>query len=59
MLIKVKVRVKRDSQKLEVVGEGNQHASDVYTSYIAKRRVMLGSARRMVSDFSGFRARPL
>ena len=34
MLIKVKVGVKHDSQKLEMVGKGNLPASDVYTSYI-------------------------
>ena len=59
MLIKVKVGVKRDSQKLEVVGKGNRCASDVYISNIAKRRVSLEVPRRMVSDFSGFRARLL
>ena len=46
MLIKVTVGVKRDSQKLEVVGNGNLRASDVYTSYIAKRRVTLGSSKK-------------
>ena len=46
MLIKVKVGVKCDSQKLEVVGKGYLHASDVYTSYMVKRRVMLGSTKK-------------
>ena len=55
MLIKVMVGSKHDSQKLEVLGKGNLSASNVYTSYMAKRRVTLGVPRRMVSDFSGFR----
>ena len=46
MLTKVKVGVKCDLQKLEVVGNGNLRASDVYTSYIAKRRVTLGSDKK-------------
>ena len=46
MLIKVKVGVKRDSQKLEVVGKDNLRASDVYTSYMDKRRVTLGSTKK-------------
>ena len=41
MLIKVKIGVKRDSQMLEVVGKGNLRASNVYTSYMTKRRVTL------------------
>ena len=45
MLINVQVGVKSDSQKLEVVGKGNLRTSDVYTGYIAKRRVMLRSAK--------------
>ena len=59
MLIKVKVGVKRDFQKLEVVGKGNLRASDVYTSYIAKRRVTLGSTKKDVIWFFWFIARPL
>ena len=59
MLIKVNVGVKHDSQKIEVVGKDNLCAIDVYTSYIAKRRVTLGSAKILVPDFSEFRARPL
>ena len=50
MLIKGNVGVKHDSQKLEVVGKGNLHASNVYTSYMAKGRLRLEVPRRMVSD---------
>ena len=46
MIIKVKVGVKRDSPKVELVGKGNLRASDVYTSYMAKRRVTLESAKK-------------
>ena len=46
MLIKVKAGVKHYSKKLEVVGKGNLCAIDVYTSYMAKRRVTLGSAKK-------------
>ena len=49
MLIKVKVGVKRDFQKLEVVGKGNLRASDVYTSYVAKKRVTLKSTEKDVT----------
>ena len=46
MLIMVKVGAKRDSHKLEVVGKGNLRASDVYTSYMAKRRVTFRSTKK-------------
>ena len=46
MLIKVRVAVKRDSQKLDVVGKGNLRVSNVYNSYMAKTRVSLGSTKK-------------
>ena len=46
MPIKVKAGVKRDSQKLEVVENGNLRASNACTGYMAKRRATLGSAKK-------------
>ena len=46
MPIKVKVGVKQDSQKREMVGKCNLRASDVYTSYMAKRIITLGSTKK-------------
>ena len=46
MLIKVKVGVKRDSQKLEVVEKGSLRASNIYDGYMTKRGVTLESAKK-------------
>ena len=46
MPIKVKVEVEHDCQKREMVGKGNLRASNVYTSYMAKRIVTLGSTKK-------------
>ena len=46
MLIKVNVGVKRDSQTLEVVGKIICVPAIVYTIYMAKKRVTLGSTKK-------------